>query len=105
MIQNERRYYRIDAFHQFRSPMDEIVLGYSAAKELADIWEADGYDVEIYLEHGEQKLTEGPFRLDTWNGRNWIVSSGWLTKDEVFAKLLQASNDERMCRVVESCMP
>ena len=51
MIKDELRYYRIDGFHQFRSPVDELLLGYSAAKELADIWEADGYDVEISIEY------------------------------------------------------
>lgn len=42
------------------------------------------------------------FRLDTWNGNTWIVSSGWLSKDDCFAELLEASDAGRMCRIVEA---
>ena len=53
----------------------------------------------------DPQTERGPFRLDTWNGQNWIVSSGWLSKDDVFDKLLEASVAGRACRISESCLP
>lgn len=59
LVETEDAWYRVEATHERRPSMDEIVLGITEAKELKAEWEEDGWDVEINLDSftKDSKLT------------------------------------------------